>query len=103
MYRRGPYALVSTDEYKCAEFYAPEPNGLAADSDTSFSEQIFNISMAEIEAEVQTDCVRNDIWRESVALVDIHLPILPISVRLFGDTRKGVVSRKFLGFRHTEN
>jgi hypothetical protein len=34
--------------------------------------------MAEIEAIVQPDCVRNDIWRESVAFISIHSPILSV-------------------------
>ena len=42
--------------------------------------------MAEIEAIVEPDCVGNDIWRESVAFVDIHRPILPVKASLFGST-----------------
>ena len=36
-------------------------------------------SMAEIEAVVEPDSVRNDIWWESAAFIDIHWRILPIS------------------------
>ena len=53
--------------------------GYVADSDTSFSEQIFDISVAEIESIVQPNYVADDVWWESVAFVCIHPPILPIS------------------------
>jgi hypothetical protein len=48
---------------------------------------IFNIAMAEIESIAEPDCVADDIWRESVALVGIHQPILLILARLFISTR----------------
>jgi hypothetical protein len=38
--------------------------------------------MAEIEAVVEPDGVGDDIGRESVAFVDVHTPILPISASL---------------------
>ena len=38
---------------QCAEFDAPEADGLAGDSDATLSEKIFNISVTEIEAVVQ--------------------------------------------------
>jgi hypothetical protein len=34
--------------------------------------------VAEIESVVEPDGVRNDIWRESVALICIHQPIVSI-------------------------
>ena len=34
--------------------------------------------VAQIEAIVEPDCVRDDIWWESVTFVRIHWPILPI-------------------------
>ncbi|MFT5483042.1 MAG: hypothetical protein ACI9GW_001697 [Halieaceae bacterium] len=42
-------------------------------------EQIFDISMAEIESVVKPGGIGNDIWRESVAFVCVHLSILSIS------------------------
>jgi hypothetical protein len=63
-----------------AKLDTPEANRLSANSDASFSEQIFNISTAQIEAIVQPDCIGDDIWRESVAFVGIHMPILATSV-----------------------
>jgi hypothetical protein len=49
--------------------WVPEADGLAADGDTAFSQEIFDIPEAEIEPEVEPDCVGNDIGRESVAIV----------------------------------
>jgi len=68
------------------EFDAPETDRLAADGDASFSQEIFDIAMAEIEAMVEPDGIGNDIWREPVALVYIHAPILSILVSLLGNT-----------------
>ena len=61
-----------------AKLDAPEPDGFSADGDASFSEKIFYIAMAEVESVVEPDGVGNDIWRESVAFVSIHPPILAI-------------------------
>ena len=58
---------------------APEADGLVADCDTSFSQEIFNIAMAEIESVVEPDCVGNNVGWESVAFVSVHGPILPKS------------------------
>ena len=57
----------------------PETDRFTADDNASFSEHIFNIAMAEIKAIIQPDDIGNDIWRESLAFVGIHEPILPIS------------------------
>ena len=56
----------------CAELDIPEANRFAADSDTAFSEQIFNISMAEVESIVKRDGVADDVGREPVSFVCIH-------------------------------
>ena len=61
-----------------AELDAPEANRFATDNNPSLSEQVFNISMAQIESVVEPDGVRNDIWRESVTFICVHWPILPI-------------------------
>ncbi|MFT6958906.1 MAG: hypothetical protein ACJAYC_003930, partial [Halieaceae bacterium] len=68
------------------EFDTPEPDSFATDSDTTLSQEIFYISMAEIEAIVQPDSVTDDVGRESVTLICIHAPILSSSVSLLGDT-----------------
>jgi transposase-like protein len=43
---------------------------------TSLGQQVFNISMAQVESEVEPDCVGNDVWRKSVALICIHRRII---------------------------
>ena len=62
-----------------AEFDAPEANCFSADCNAPFGEQVFNIAVTQVESTVEPDCVTNDIWRESVPLISIHEPILPIS------------------------
>jgi hypothetical protein len=57
----------------------PQTDGFIADGDTPLGKEIFDIAMAEIESIVQPDCVADDIGRESVTLVGIRRPILPIS------------------------
>ena len=53
-------------------------DGLAADGDTTFSQEIFDVSMAKIESVVQPDCAGNNVGRELVPFVGAHGPILPI-------------------------
>ena len=47
--------------------------------DCSPLREFFNIPMTLIEPVVQPDGVGNDIWRESVVFVCVHLPILPVT------------------------
>jgi hypothetical protein len=61
------------------ELDAPKADSFAADCDATFSEEIFDIAVAEIESVVEPDGVTDDVRRESVAFVCIHQPILPIS------------------------
>jgi hypothetical protein len=58
---------------------APQSDGFVADCDASFSKEVFDIAVAEVEAAIEPNSIGNDIWRKSVALVCIHSPILPIS------------------------
>jgi len=60
-------------------WWVPQANRFAADDNSSFSQQIFDITVAEVESVVEPDGVANDIWRESVPLISIHTPILSIS------------------------
>ena len=57
------------------KFYAPKTSCLATYRDSPFSQEIYNIALAQVEAIVEPDSVGNDIGRKSVALVGIHLPI----------------------------
>jgi hypothetical protein len=65
-------------DVQTTEFDAPKTNASTADSDTSFSEEVFDIPMAQIESVVEPDCVVDDVGRESVPLVSIHRPTLTI-------------------------
>jgi hypothetical protein len=44
-----------------SEFDTPETNCFAADSDSSFGEEVFNIAMAQVETIVEPDSVRNEV------------------------------------------
>jgi hypothetical protein len=52
-------------------------------------------AMTEVEPVVEPDCVTNDIGRESVAFVCIHLPILSILESLLGNTLFILVPHRF--------
>ena len=71
---------LQSSSVKGSELDTPKPDGLMADGDTSFSEQIFNISVAEVELVVEPDGIGDDIRRESMSLLGIHPAILAISV-----------------------
>jgi len=55
---------------------AIESDGFVADRDTTFSQEIFDISIAQVESVVEPNCRGDDIKRESVAFVGIHGAIL---------------------------
>jgi len=52
---------------------------LSGYSDASLSQEVFDVSVTEIESIVEPDSVTDDIRRESVAFRCIHPPSLPIS------------------------
>ncbi|MFT5044684.1 MAG: hypothetical protein ACI8UP_001653 [Porticoccaceae bacterium] len=41
----------------------PETNRTSADTDSSFSEEIFDVAVTQVESAVQPNCVTDDIWR----------------------------------------
>ena len=61
-----------------------------ADLDGAFGEQVFDITVAEIEPVVKPDSVTSDIRRESVAPISIHQSILSISGSLLDYTQLSV-------------
>ena len=61
------------------ELDAPETDRFSGYSDVSLSQEIFDITVAEIESIIEPDGVGNDIWGEPVTFIGIHRPILPIS------------------------
>jgi hypothetical protein len=71
---------------QAAELNAPEPDRFPSDDDASFSQKVFDISMAQIESIVEPDGVADDIGRESVAFVGIHHQIPPIWPSKLGNT-----------------
>jgi hypothetical protein len=62
-----------------AEFDTPQANRFAADDNSSFSQQIFDVSMTEVEPEIEPDSIADDIRRESMAFICIHRPILAVT------------------------
>jgi len=62
-----------------AKLNAPQTNRFATDCDASFSEKVFDISMAEIEAVLKPDSIGNDVGWESMAFVYVHSPILSVT------------------------
>ena len=51
---------------------APEANRFVACDSTPFRQQVFDISMAQIEAMIQPDSVADDVGWKTVALVYVH-------------------------------
>ncbi len=55
------------------EFIAPQANGLVANLNTALWQQIFEITMTEVESVVEPDDILNDFGRESMAFVQFWL------------------------------
>ena len=62
-----------------SEFDTTKPDRFSADSDASLSKEIFDITVAEIEAIVEPDGIADDIGGEPVSFIGVHGPILAIS------------------------
>ena len=62
-----------------SELDAPEADRFADNGDGPFSQEIFNVWVAEIESEVEPDGIGNNVRWESVSLGCIHRLIIPIS------------------------
>ena len=69
-----------------SELNAPQSDRFTANSDAPLGQDIFNITVAEIESIVEPDSVGDDVRRESVSFICIHSPILSISVSLLVST-----------------
>ena len=54
----------------------PEANRFMADNNATLSQNIFDIPVAEAESEVEPDDVADDIGWETVAFINVHMPIL---------------------------
>ena len=53
-----------------AELPTPLPHGLVGHHHAACSQQLFEVTKAEVEAEVQPNCVDDDFLREAKALVE---------------------------------
>ena len=63
------------------ELDTPQSDRFSSDDDTSLSQEIFYITVAQIVSIVEPGWVADDVRREPVAFLGIHGPILPISAR----------------------
>lgn len=63
------------------KFDAPEPDRLSINGDSALGQHIFDGTLAQVESVIQPDRLGKDIWRKSVAFIDIHGPILATSAR----------------------
>ena len=71
-----PVLALQVFGHKRTELDTPETDCFTADGDASFSEEIFNIAVAEIKSIVEPDGVADDIGRKSVTFIGIHPLIL---------------------------
>jgi hypothetical protein len=62
-----------------SEFDTPKSDCFSTDGDASFGEEVFDISMTEVEPEIEPDSIADDIRRESMASICIHRPILAVT------------------------
>jgi len=69
-------SLFESTSVSSAKLDTPESNGFVADANASFGEQVFDISMAEIESMVEPNRVTDDVGRKSVTLISIHHQII---------------------------
>jgi hypothetical protein len=60
--------------------WVPESDPFRSDVYTSLSQEVFNVTVAEIETEVRPNGIEDDVRREAVAFRSIHPPILSTSV-----------------------
>ena len=57
---------------KRSELDAPQADRFSGERDTSFSQDIFDVPVAEVEAIVEQDSIGNNIWREAVTFIGIY-------------------------------
>ena len=63
MFSSQPLSVFGT------KFVAPEADRFVTDCDTSFSQQVFDIPVAEVEAIIGPNCVLDDFRWESITLI----------------------------------
>src|SRR3979411_1771485 len=47
----------------------PAPNGLVGDHDAPFRQQVFDVTEAQCEPEIEPDRLLDDLWRKAVAAI----------------------------------
>ncbi len=57
-------------------FDTPKSDGCVANNDASLREQVFDITIAEVESMLEPDRVTDDVGRKSVTLISIHRQII---------------------------
>jgi hypothetical protein len=72
-------ARLQAPGIQTTELGAPEANSLVADSDATLSQNILDVSAAQIKPAVEPYCIGNDVGRESMNLVGVHDHSLPAS------------------------
>ncbi len=65
------FSLQSPGVYR-SKLDTPEADRFAAEGDASFGQEIFDVTVAKVESEIQPDSVTDDIGRESMTFVGIH-------------------------------
>jgi hypothetical protein len=71
-----PELSVQSPSVKGSESDVPRADGLSANDDASFGQEIFDMSVTQIETAVVPDGIRTDIRRKTVAPAGIHQAIL---------------------------
>ena len=51
------------------EMIYPAPNGLVGDHDAAFRQQVFDVTEAQCEPEIEPDRLLDDLWRKAVAAI----------------------------------
>ena len=70
--------LLQSSGVQSSEFDAPEADRFPSDDDASLSQEVFYVTVAQVEAVVEPYRIGNDISWESVAFIGVHPPILAI-------------------------
>ena len=60
------------------ELDAPQANRFSGDDDAPLGQEVFDVSVTQIESIVEPDGIADDIGWKSVAFIGVHTPILAI-------------------------
>src|SRR5580704_6058999 len=65
--RGSTFAQIRRDQGP--EMIHPAPNGLVGDYDAAFRQQVFDVTEAQCEPEIEPDRLLDDLWRKAVAAI----------------------------------